>query len=153
MKFQHIVSGLVVFCFLFIAVPLYAGEKEEDAMTYRNRVMSGIGSSMGSIGDILKGKVPYKDMMVHYAKALNESTQTITTIFKLDTRGTPKKTRAKGEIWEKWSDFEEKANAVVEASGAFAAAAESGDMGKIGAAMKTLGGTCGDCHKAYREKE
>ena len=47
MKFQHKVSCLVVFCFLLVALPLHAGEKE-DAVAYRNRVMKGIGSNMGS---------------------------------------------------------------------------------------------------------
>ena len=130
MKLQQKLIYLVLFIF-FVSFPLQAADNK-DVMTYRNRVMGGIGSNTGSIGDILKGKVEYTDMMVHYAKALHESAQTVSTVFKQDTRGTDKKTRAKDEIWEKWADFEGKANDLVKASGDFVAAAETGDMGKIG---------------------
>ncbi|MBF0278753.1 MAG: cytochrome c [SAR324 cluster bacterium] len=152
MKIQHLISALLVFSLLIIALPLQADEKE-DAITYRVRVMKGIGSNMGSIGDILKGKVPHKNIMVNYAKSMNESAQTVATIFKLDTSSSKKNTRAKKEIWAKWDDFEKKSNDLIAASANFVTAAESGDMKKIGAAMKELGGTCGSCHKAYRVKK
>ena len=115
--------------------------------------MKGQLANIGSIGDVLKGKVPYKNIMVNYAKALNESSKMITTVFKLDTRGTDKKTKAKDDIWEKWGDFEQKAQKLVETSGAMVVAAQSGDMGKIGPAMKAMGGACAGCHKAFRKKK
>lgn len=153
MKFQLKMVYLNLFCFLLISLPLQAADKNEDVITYRKRVMKGNVANMGSIGDILKGKVSYKGLMVNYAKALNENAKTVAAVFKQDTRGTAKKTAAKDDIWENWGDFEKKANALVEASGAFVTAAQTGDMAKIGPAMKKMGGTCGSCHKAYRKKK
>ncbi len=152
MKFQHIVSGFVGCFFLFVALPLEAAD-DKDAIKYRVRVMKGIGANMGSIGDILKGKVEYKNLIVNYAKAMNESAKTVTTIFKQDTSASSKKNRAKNDIWAKWGDFEKAANDFVAASAGVAEAAESGDMAKIGPAMKKLGGSCGGCHKPFRKKK
>ena len=137
--------------FLFSAFPVAAADNKE-AITYRNRVMDGVRASMGSMSDILKGKVPYNDLMLNYAKTMHEYSQTVTTIFKQDTRGTDKKTRAKDEIWENWAEFEQKSQDFVDASAAMVAAAESKDMSQMGAAMKTLGGSCGGCHKPFRTR-
>ena len=53
-------------------------------------------------------------------------------------------------IWENWDGF----NAILEtgktAATAGIAAAKAGDAAGYGAALKTLGGTCGQCHEAFR---
>ncbi len=153
MNLQKNIKYFLLILVLFgIASPLQAGS-DEDAITYRVRVMKGIGSNMGSIGDVLKGKVDHKQLIVHYAKAMNEASKTVTTIFKQDTRTSAKKTRSKPEIWTKWGEFEDAAKKLEDESAKMIAAAQSGDMAKIGAQMKALGDSCGDCHKPFREKK
>ena len=53
-------------------------------------------------------------------------------------------------IWENWEAF----TAIVEtgktAAAAGLAAAEAGDAAAYGAALKALGGTCGQCHQQFR---
>jgi cytochrome c556 len=147
---RYYIGGMLIFLALLFAFPLQAADDNKAVMTYRNRVMGGIGSNMGSISDILKQKVSYGSMLVHYARALHEQSQTIVTVFTQDTRGTDKRTRAKDEIWENWADFEMAANALVEAGAQLVAAAESGDMAQIGEAVKSVGAACGDCHKPFR---
>jgi cytochrome c556 len=53
-------------------------------------------------------------------------------------------------IWENWEAF----TAIIETGRAAAesglAAAESGDATAYGAALKTIGGTCGQCHQQFR---
>lgn len=53
-------------------------------------------------------------------------------------------------IWENWEAF----TAIVEtgktAAAAGLAAAEAGDAVAYGAALKALGGTCGQCHQQFR---
>jgi cytochrome c556 len=53
-------------------------------------------------------------------------------------------------IWENWDAF----TAIVEtgkgAATAGIAAAEAGDAAAYGAALQTLGGTCGACHQQFR---
>lgn len=53
-------------------------------------------------------------------------------------------------IWENWDGF----TAIVEtgktAANAAIAAAQAGDAAAYGAALKTIGGTCGQCHQSFR---
>jgi cytochrome c556 len=53
-------------------------------------------------------------------------------------------------IWENWDGF----NAILEtgktAATAGIAAAKAGDAAGYAAALKSLGGTCGQCHEAFR---
>jgi cytochrome c556 len=53
-------------------------------------------------------------------------------------------------IWESWEEF----NAIVETGRAAAesglAAAQAGDAAAYGEAVKTIGGTCGQCHQQFR---
>jgi len=39
-----------------------------------------------------------------------------------------------------------------DASDELVAAAEKGDMKAVGAAMREVGGSCGNCHKPFRNK-
>jgi cytochrome c556 len=53
-------------------------------------------------------------------------------------------------IWENWEEF----TAIIETGRAAAesglVAAEAGDAAAYGAALKTIGGTCGQCHQQFR---
>ena len=53
-------------------------------------------------------------------------------------------------IWENWEEF----NAIIEAGQQAATdglvAAETGDAAAYAAALKTIGGTCGQCHQQFR---
>lgn len=59
-----------------------------------------------------------------------------------------------GEHFEhhKWQDAIDLAKTAHGASTNLAAAAKAGDWDKAGAEMKTLGGTCQNCHAAHRVK-
>tara|TARA_R110002049_G_scaffold134101_1_gene293515 strand:+ start:320 stop:835 length:516 start_codon:yes stop_codon:yes gene_type:complete len=63
------------------------------------------------------------------------------------------KTGALPIIWEDKADFDEKVLAMQDAAGNLASVAQEGDIAAIGAAFKTTGGTCKDCHDKYREDD
>ena len=60
--------------------------------------------------------------------------------------------KASPAIWQNWDAF----NAIIDtgksAATAGMAAAETGDATAYGAALKTIGGTCGTCHQQFRVK-
>ena len=60
--------------------------------------------------------------------------------------------KASPAIWQNWDAF----NAIIETGKTAAAdgmaAAETGDATAYGAALKTIGGTCGTCHQQFRNK-
>ncbi|HEV7344713.1 MAG TPA: cytochrome c [Devosia sp.] len=53
-------------------------------------------------------------------------------------------------IWENWEDFTAIAETGRQAAADAIAAAEAGDSAAYAAALKTLGGTCGQCHQQFR---
>ena len=53
-------------------------------------------------------------------------------------------------IWENWDAFTAIAETGRAAAADGLAAAQSGDADAYGAAIKTIGGTCGTCHKQFR---
>ena len=55
-------------------------------------------------------------------------------------------------LWDNFSDFKAKAEAMASASRALKAAAGSGDKASVTAAAKRVGGTCKSCHDSYRIK-
>jgi len=60
---------------------------------------------------------------------------------------------AKPEIWQNFSDFEEKAAANANAARHLQAVSGQGNMADVVAAAKALGGTCKACHTSYRNKK
>ena len=55
-------------------------------------------------------------------------------------------------IWEKFSDFESKADAFARAATELKVAAASGNAGAVKKAAQAVGGTCKSCHQSYRIK-
>jgi len=60
---------------------------------------------------------------------------------------------AKPEIWQNFSDFEEKAAANANAARHLQAVSGQGNMADVVAAAKALGVTCKACHNSYRNKK
>ena len=113
--------------------------------------MKSNGANLGSIGDILKNKLPYAGNIAGHARNINTGAKMIAAAFKKELhRG---KTDAKPEIWQKWSEFEDAAKNLEEQSAKLADVASSGDMAAIGAQLKQMGKACGACHKKFRKKK
>ncbi len=53
-------------------------------------------------------------------------------------------------IWENWEEFTAIAETGRAAAESGLAAAEAGDAAAYGEALKTIGGTCGQCHQQFR---
>jgi len=61
-------------------------------------------------------------------------------------------TKAKPEIWQNPDDFSTKLKALQDESAMLVTAAGGGDMAAVKAQYEKLGGTCGGCHKVYKNK-
>lgn len=70
-------------------------------------------------------------------------------LFTADTNGVAG-TEAKPEIWANLDAFNAIFAKALEGAKAMKAAATAGDAAAYGAALKTIGGTCGECHQQYR---
>jgi cytochrome c556 len=121
--------------------------------SFRQSYFTLLAMNFGPIAAMVKGEMPYDD-----AKVLSLA-EDVNAIANIDVarafgpgsdKGT---TRAKPAIWENTDDFVEKYQALQKAAGGLLAAAQSGDKGAVGAAVKDTGGTCKSCHDEYKSKD
>ena len=140
---------LLIFAAVAIASTCARAQDDAAYLAYRQKVMKGIGTNIGAIGDILKNKLPYSENIVTHAKAMQEASGLIESAF--EKKITEGKTDAKLEIWQEWEKYVAAARKLEEESGKLAEVAAGGDMAAIGAAMQKVGDACGSCHKPYRK--
>ncbi len=128
-----------------------ASHSGDDAayLKHRQKVMQAVGGHMGSIGAILKNKLPYKTSIVAHAQSLQMTSTVIEDAFK--KKITEGKTDAKPDIWKDWDKFVAAAKKMGEESGKLADVVQAGDMAAIGPQVKALGKSCGGCHKPFRK--
>lgn len=139
--------------FVAVAAVVAAGAAVADAgaIKHRQAVMKAVGGHTGAIASVVKGEVPFKEDLEGHAHALVELAKISGKVFpegsdKGDTEAVP-------AIWEKPDAFKESYDAFVAAAETMAKAAETGDMGQIGAALGGLGKSCKACHDDFRKKK
>ncbi len=113
-----------------------------------NRVatMKAQAKNLGAIGAVAKGKAEYSMALVGNAEALVQLTKNIEILFPPGSKGK----RTKPEIWSDWAAFVKGADALEKATPGLVVAVKTGDIAKIGAAVKMVGKACGGCHKPFR---
>jgi len=137
------VAGLVA---VALAVPVLAqGEKLTglDAIVKRQEVMKDIGATLRSASS-LSG-----DARVAAAQKLVDDFAMVGELFPEDSQ-MGANTRALPVIWTDQAGFMQAYNDAVMASAGLLAAAQDGDDANWGAALKSMGATCGGCHIKYR---
>ena len=107
-------------------------------------------AAMKEDGGILKtaGSLTGADASAAADKLIQNFTN-FPALFPADTNGVAG-TEAKAEIWNNVDAFNAIFAKALEGSKAMKTAAEAGDAAAYGAALKTIGGTCGECHQQYR---
>jgi cytochrome c556 len=138
---------------LVTALPAAAQfQRPEQAVKYRQSVMTLQVTHLGRLGAMANGRVPFD------AAAAQANAEIVLTMSKLPfvafTEGTDKvgNTKAKPEVWSNRADFEAKAKAYQEEAVKLAAAAKTGNLDQIKAAVGATGQACKACHDAYRNE-
>jgi cytochrome c556 len=123
----------------------------EEAIAARQQLMKDQGAAMKSIGDKLKAG---DTNIAADAHILVESSRRIPTLFP-ESSINPQVSRAKPEIWQKWSEFEGNAKTLETKAGQLEAMARSGATAQaLGAAAGDIGRTvCAKCHDTFRGPE
>ena len=123
----------------------------QEPQVVRQEQMKAIGKSMGALGAIAKGEKPYDAEVVKAAlQTISTDAKAIPNQFPAGTE-TGSDSEAAPAIWENMADFTEKSDKLGAAADTLLASLPA-DQAGVGAAMKTLGATCGDCHETYRVK-
>ena len=118
----------------------------EGDVKYREHTMAAVGGHMQAIVDIVRGEVPHTSHLGTHANALADLAAIAPALFREGSEGGD----ALPAIWENAEDFQAKLDAFKEAANGFKAAAASGDMGRIGQALRPVGQACKGCHDNYR---
>ena len=145
-------TGVVV-----AAVAVIAGcagmrrQNPDEAIAARQQLMKEQGAAMRSITDKIKaGQI---QAVAADAAKLEETAKRIPKLFP-EGSVNPSTSRAKPEIWQKWSEFEGYAKTLETKAGQLEATAKTGNAQATQTAAADLGKTtCGACHNAFRGPE
>lgn len=135
---------------ILVATPASAQfAKAEDAIKYRKSALFVMQQNFGRVAAMAAGKAPFDPKMAA------ESAATAEFMSKLPWaafgEGTDKgDTKAKSEIWTDKAKFTEYADKMQAEMSKLNAAAKTGNLDSIKAAVGAVGGSCKTCHDAFR---
>jgi cytochrome c556 len=146
-------TGIVALVGLAVAAcaTTQSAMKPEDAIAARQKLMKEQGAAMTSIQNKLKaGQV---EAVSADAQKLAQTAKQIPALFPAGSVNA-QTSRAKPEIWQKWSDFEGLAKALEAQANRLDTTAKTGNAQATTAAVTDLGRqTCGSCHTQFRGPE
>lgn len=134
-----------------LAVPAHAQfAKPEDAIKYRKAVMTLQGAHFGRIAAMASGRVPFD------AAVATENATVLEMVTRLPLAGfSPGSdkgdTRAKPEIWSDTAKFKTVGEKLHADAVKLLAAAKTGSLDSIKAAVGPVGGDCKSCHDDFRK--
>lgn len=129
-----------------------ANAQDTEPQVERHELMEEIGSNMKTMGDMVKGEQPYDAAKVEAALGtIGDNVQKFVTLFPEGSE-TGHDTRALPAIWENPSEFEERADALVEAVNAAQEVAPDG-VEAFAPAFLEVGQTCRGCHTDFRAEK
>jgi cytochrome c556 len=136
---------------LFAGAAFAQFAKTEDAVKYRQSVMSVIGTHFTRMGAVIKGEAPYA------GDAFEKNANVAATLIPLPweafmTPGSDKGSGMKADALAKKDDFMKLAAANQAEVAKLLAAAGSGDINAIKPQFGAAGASCKACHDAYRNK-
>jgi cytochrome c556 len=128
--------------------------KPEDAVKYRQSVMTVMSTHFGRIGAMVNGKAPYD------AKAAVDNAQIVATMSKLpwpaysaDTEKVTIPTRAKPEVFSNPAKFKEHGEQLMTETGKLLAAAQTNNLDNLKTAFAATGKACKACHDDFRKEQ
>lgn len=147
---KKLTTFIVVASTLALALPAMAQfVKPDDAIKYRQSALFVMQQNFGRVAAMAAGKVPFD------AKLAAESADVAAYMSKLPwaafVDGSDKgNTKAKPQIWAEKTKFMEYAEKMQAEMTKLDAAAKTGNLDSIKAAVGAVGSSCKTCHDAYR---
>jgi len=122
------------------------------AFAYRHAVMTLAASKMATIGGMAREEMPLDEAV------FVQSTKDLAALAGMNLHGFEMNqeiaagSRALPEIWSNWNDFQQKNSDFVQATQGLADAAERGGFATAQGLVQGTAGTCGGCHRTYRQR-
>ena len=125
--------------------------KAEDAVKYRKSALFVMQQNFARVAGMAGGKIAFDAKVAAESAAVAEYVSHLP--WAAFGEGTDKgDTRAKPEIWKERAKFDEYADKMQTEMVKLSAAAKTGNLDSIKAAVNATGGTCKTCHDAYRKE-
>lgn len=135
-----------------IAAPAAAQfQRPEDAVKYRKGAFFVMGQHFGRLNAVAQGRAPYEKVSTTFNAEVVQMMAMLPWAGFVD--GTDKgDTRALPKIWSERAQFDAGAVKLREETNKLVAAAKSGDLDQIKAAVGSVGQTCKACHDNFRKE-
>jgi cytochrome c556 len=131
-----------------------AADSPADIIKTRQDGLKKMGLAFKNVNDELKTDSPKLAVIQESAKVFQQTAKEIKGWFPAGSGPeSGVKTKAKAEIWSQAADFAAARDKLATEADAFAQTAASGDIDKIKAQVRPMGGACGNCHRTFREKD
>jgi len=145
------VSASLVVATASMAQPASSEKHAIYATELRQSIFKLLGSNMGALGAMAKGKIPVDAAVAEKnATRINQLSLMIADYSRTDTSKFDVKTEALAKIWQDPEHFSKDIDKLTMASAELMAAAKSKDEGAIKKAIGGIGKTCGGCHDHFK---
>jgi len=146
------VSAGLMSSMVALAQPASSEKHAIYATELRQSVFKLLGSNMGPLGAMAKGKIPVNAEVVEKnAVRINQLSLMIADYTRTDTSKFSVKTEALAKIWQEGEHFAKDIDKLTLASTKLISAAKSKDEGAIKKAIGGVGKTCGGCHDHFKK--
>lgn len=147
------VSASLVVATASMAQPASSEKHAVYATELRQSIFKLLGSNMGPLGGMAKGKIPVDAAVAEKnATRINQLSLMIADYARTDTSKFNVKTEALAKIWQDPKHFSKDIDKLTQASAALIVAAKSNDESAIKKAIGGVGKTCGGCHDHFKEE-
>jgi len=145
------VSASLVVATASMAQPASSEKHAVYATELRQSIFKLLGSNMGALGAMAKGKIPVDAAVAEKnATRINQLSLMIADYARTDTSKFDVKTEALAKIWQDPEHFSKDIDKLTMASAQLMVAAKSKDEGAIKKAIGGVGKTCGGCHDHFK---
>lgn len=136
---------------LLVSLPAAAQFRNaEAAVKYRQSVMQVQAYHFGRIANMAQGRAPFDARLAAEDAALLDTIDKLPFVAFVDGSDKVGNTRAKPEVWKDRAKFDAAASKLQEEVAKLNAAAKTGSLDAIKAAVGGVGGACKACHDAYQ---
>jgi len=127
-------------------------QKSEHGVKYRQSAYFMLRMNTGPLADMVMKKADFDaEKFRYYAERVAILAQFPKDGF--EQKWIAGETAAKADIWEDKTDFDEKMQALIDATQSMADISKTGDKDAMFNAFKKMGKTCKACHKKYKVKD
>ena len=138
-------------CFIVYAPAFAQFSKPEAAIKYRQGALFVMQENFARVARMASGKVPFDAKVAADSAAVAEYMSKLPWAGFVEGSEKGLDTKAKPEIWSDKAKFMEAADKMQGEMTKLSAAAKTGNLDSIKAAIGAVGGSCKSCHDAFRQ--